>query len=179
MARFYLVRHGETNYELADKRQLIGGAREFVPLTALGRDQIERLALELRDVDAQLIIASPVTRALQSAAILSRLLDLPISVEFDLHEWVPDLTYRYASEEEIFAAYDDMKSHGGEWPAGKERNWEPMSSVRRRASHTLERYAHLERIVVVCHAVVIDSLIRQTLDVGTYRIYQSPAATAP
>lgn len=37
-----------------------------------------------------MILSSPYTRALQTAAILSRELNIDLQVEFDLREWQPD-----------------------------------------------------------------------------------------
>ena len=137
MTTFYLIRHGEPLSSLADERRLRGGMRDFVPLTDLGCDQIERLAKELRSLKRELIVSSPMTRALQSAAILSRLLDLPLRVEFDLHEWLLDLTFSYDQSAKVFEALDEIRNLGGEWPQGETRNWEPKSSVCQRVNKAL------------------------------------------
>ncbi|MBI3972625.1 MAG: histidine phosphatase family protein [Chloroflexi bacterium] len=77
MTSFWLLRHGETDWQLAGERRLIGAANDLVPLTHRGIEQIESAAVTLRQSAPQLILTSPMTRALQSAAILSRALDLP------------------------------------------------------------------------------------------------------
>jgi broad specificity phosphatase PhoE len=171
MTQFYLIRHGEAYYELATKRSLIGGAREFVPLTQRGEQQVEELAQVLKKEQPQLILVSPMTRALQTAALLNRVINVPLKVAFDLHEWWPDLTFRYASSEESLDAFFEMMAAGGEWPQGETRNWEPMSSVRRRVKGVLAQYTHLERVFVVCHGVVIRSLLGEAIDVAEYRLY--------
>lgn len=88
MTTFYLIRHGETMWSLADERRHKVGLRDFVPLTENGCSQIEHLVGSLKSFDGELIVSSPMTRALQSAAILCRHLNLPINVEYDLHEWI-------------------------------------------------------------------------------------------
>ena len=93
MGTVYLVRHGETDWALVNGRRLIGAANDLAPLTSEGIRQILAAAERLRRERVGLLLASPMTRALQSAALLSRVLDVPLQVEFDLHEWVPDLTY--------------------------------------------------------------------------------------
>lgn len=64
MSRFLLVRHGETRYDLAEQRGLIGAAREMVPLTERGIRQIERRAERLRGTGLEMLVSSPLTRAL-------------------------------------------------------------------------------------------------------------------
>jgi broad specificity phosphatase PhoE len=171
LTTFYLLRHGEAQFELADQLRLIGGTRDLVPLTPSGCEQIELAAEQLLEADAQLILASPVTRALQSAAIVSRKLDLPLEVAYHLHEWLPDLTFTYQDSKIQDQAYFEMMDMGGEWPAGQRRDWEPVSSVRRRALGVLRQYCHLERVIVVCHFVVIWSLIQEKLGWAQFRAY--------
>lgn len=44
---------------------------------------------------ADIILASPYTRTLQTAAIISKNTGIPIEVETDLLEWMPDLTFQF------------------------------------------------------------------------------------
>jgi broad specificity phosphatase PhoE len=166
MTLFYLVRHGETDWRVTRERRLKGAAADLVPLTPRGIQQIEVTLELLRPKNAQLILSSPMTRTLQSAAVASRALDLPLTVEFDLHEWVPDLTYSWESAEEVTAAHDECLRLGGEWPPGEQRVWEPHSSVRRRVLATLDRYGHVERVAVFSHGVVMYSLLGRWCELG-------------
>lgn len=70
MTTYYLVRHGEANYDLAERRRLKGHSRDLVPLTERGVAQIEATATELRDLGIEVLLSSPMTRALRSASIL-------------------------------------------------------------------------------------------------------------
>jgi broad specificity phosphatase PhoE len=160
VATVYLVRHGETDWALVNQRRLIGAANDLAPLTDEGARQILAAAERLRRAHVGLLLASPMTRALQSAALLSRALEVPLHVEFDLHEWVPDLTYSWDSPAQVVAAYEDLLRAGGEWPAEDPRpRWEPRSAVRRRVQGVLARYAGLDTtIAVVTHAGVITAL---------------------
>ena len=112
------------------------------------------------------------TRALQSAAIISRLLVVPLTVEFDLHEWVPDTTYTWDSAEAAQAAYAEMIRLGGEWPPGERRWWEPLSNVRRRVLASFDRFAHLDRVIVVGHGVAMQSLIGRSPELAEICEYQ-------
>ena len=63
--------------------------------------ELEETAKDARLLDADLIICSPYTRALQTAAIISREIDKEIVVEPELHEWIVDKTNSITSSEEV------------------------------------------------------------------------------
>jgi broad specificity phosphatase PhoE len=168
MTVFYLLRHGEADYDLAERLRLKGHSRDLVPLTERGVAQIEETTVRLRDLGIQLIISSPMTRALHSAAIVIRLLDVPLRVEFDLREWAPDLTFSYDSVSVVEAASAEYSRDGGEWPAGQSRAWEPRSMVRERVTRVLDQYTHFERVLVVCHSGVISALTERSVGDGNW-----------
>ena len=80
------------------------------------------------------------------------------AVEFALHEWVPDLSFRWTDLKEVLEYQNDFRACEGEWPAGEERCWEPLSSIRSRATEVLRRYLAFDKVLVVCHGMVIYSL---------------------
>ena len=146
MTTFYLIRHGESRLDLAAGENIKGAERgwaaHIIPLTEKGISQIENASKSLSTEGPQIVISSPMSRALQSAAILSRILDLPLRVEFDLHEWI--CGWR-DSMELVGETEAEVHELGGEWPSGETRDWEPMSSVRGRVSRVLERYQTFQR----------------------------------
>ena len=87
---FYLVRHGQPDWDWAEAMRFYGPCSAYMPLTPLGVEQIEHTACDSQLRGASFILASPYTRTMQSAQILSRRLDLPVTVEWDLHEWLYD-----------------------------------------------------------------------------------------
>ena len=87
---FYMVRHGQPDWGWAETMRFFGPCSAYMPLTSLGVEQIEHTACDPLLRGAALILASPYTRTMQSAQILSRRLDLPVTVEWDLHEWLYD-----------------------------------------------------------------------------------------
>ncbi len=172
-ARFILVRHGSPDWNLADQRRLRGGTRDWVPLSPQGVEEVRQAAERLRgEMNAGLIVASPMTRALHTAAILSRALDLPFEVEYDLHEWLPHLNQDFDSFDFVLKAAAEMDSRGGEWPSGESRCWEPLSSVRRRVLAVLRRYQREQAVIVVCHGVVISGLTGEQLLTGGYTSFE-------
>jgi len=107
--------------------------------------------------------------------VLSRALDLPLHVEFDLSEWVPDLTYSWSSLDQVVASVEDFRRCGGEWPAGGPQPvWEPLSAVRKRSLEVLSRYVASRGVVAaVTHGGVIESLtgqIAQLCEVVPYEV---------
>jgi hypothetical protein len=85
----YFVRHGETDYDVVASRGVRGWATSFAPLSHLGRLQIDAIARDYRLQEAEAILCSSYARALESGALLSRALNKPLFVEYDLHEWLP------------------------------------------------------------------------------------------
>lgn len=163
MTTFHLIRHGEPDWPLAAGGNLKGAAgwaAHIVPLTETGIRQIEKASESLEAEDYQLVISSPMTRALQSAAIISRRLGIPLHVEFDLHEWI--CGWRN-SLEQVNETVAEMLESDGEWPPGETKDWEPLSSVRARVGRVLQTHRSFQRVVVVCHETVIYSLTGQRM----------------
>jgi broad specificity phosphatase PhoE len=162
MTAIYLVRHGEADYELISKRRWPGKLADLAPLTARGIEQAADAGQQLSDVGAAKLLSSPFTRTMQTASEVSCRTNLAIDVELDLHEWLPDDTFRWHNLAEVREIVADFDSCGGEWPPGECRKWEPLSSVRRRASAALRRavagVTDDGSIIAVCHEMVIRSI---------------------
>lgn len=124
------VRHGQPDWPFADERELKGAARDLVGLTPKGVSQAEATATNRLLEGAELILTSPYTRALHTAAIISRFQGLHVQVEYDLREWVPDVTGHCDSFAVIRALAEDFRLHAGEYPEGETRVWETHSSLR-------------------------------------------------
>ncbi len=61
------IRHGESAFNAAYKGDGVDPMLFDAPLTARGHDQVAAARLQLRDVPVDLVIATPLTRALQTA----------------------------------------------------------------------------------------------------------------
>ena len=117
--KIFFVRHGHPDYTEPKALGYPGFGNDLAPLDALGRSQAEQTARDPRLKQGQLIVASPFTRALQTAAVLSHRLDLELRVEVGLHEWLPDLTYSYTDVETVERARAEFDAMNG--VAGPER----------------------------------------------------------
>jgi broad specificity phosphatase PhoE len=78
-----LVRHGETSWN--QERRIQGGSSD-VELNELGRKQVERLALALRETKIDAIYSSPLKRALDTAIAIAGHHQLAVQVEPGLRE---------------------------------------------------------------------------------------------
>ena len=155
--KIVFIRHGEPDKTLVDARGFIGQGRDLAPLTALGRQQAAEAAAHPLLEGCQLIVASPYTRALQTAAIISRKTGLDLLVETDLHEFIPDKTFQVKGEEANKALHKDFMRCQGEYPPGETRKWETIAEIIARTKPVLDKYADLgyDRIAVVAHGGVI------------------------
>lgn len=154
-----LMRHAEPDWAVVQGRGWVGAAHDLAPLTARGRSQAVSAAVELAGKGIARVVSSPMTRALQTASLVAHKLGLPLGVDIDLREWLPDDTFRWRTGEEVATAYADLVAHGGEHPLHGSRTWEAISAVEARARAVLDPLAAQEGLVLaVCHEVVIAAL---------------------
>lgn len=158
MAIIYLVRHGVADYCDMLEKGFFGFGRSFAPLSESGIEQAERVAKDERLKTAKLIVSSPYTRALQTAAIISRETGLKIRVEVDLHEWEPDKTNRYTTSEETYALTKEFNENKGVYPEGQQLRWETLDEVRRRVRKVADKYAIYDKVIFVGHGMAFRTL---------------------
>jgi broad specificity phosphatase PhoE len=182
--KVFLVRHGETDWQQLEAKGVKGGAKDFAPLTTIGRVQMDTIANDYRLQEAEAVLCSTYTRALESAARLSQLVNKPLHVEHDLHEWLPNKDGRELSPEDLSQAMQDFRYYTGfsefpdrrsvsakkdlkplhqrQIPPASQRSWESLDEVRQRVLGVFQRYQHFHNVVAVTHAVVIASLVGVT-----------------
>jgi uncharacterized phosphatase len=149
-----LVRHGEPDYEAVRRIGVGAAARNVAPLTAAGRLQAVECASAL-DVAVGRIIASPMTRTLQTAALMARALAVDLEVEVDLREWDSGTDGSAAA---FAAAAAEYRRRRGV-PTTASGAWESASHLRSRAAAAVERWRQVDAVVVlVTHAFVIEAL---------------------
>lgn len=154
--RVYFVRHGETDYEVVENRGVRGWATSFAPLSSVGRLQIDTIARDYRLQEASAIVCSSYARALESAALLSRALNKPLYVEYDLHEWLPQKDPLGDIDRGLLERAADELRPGA---ASPEAPWESVEEVRARVLAVLARYRGYDQLIVVTHAVVIQCVL--------------------
>ena len=79
---FYFIRHGETNWN--NERRVMG--QKDIPLNSKGIEQTKHAAGILKNARIELIISSPLVRALKTAEIISESIQKPILIMDGLKE---------------------------------------------------------------------------------------------
>jgi broad specificity phosphatase PhoE len=171
MTAIYLLRHGEASYDAVRERQWPGTMADLAPLSVRGAAQAAAAAGRLSVVGATRLVSSPFTRTMQTASAVACQAGLSVEVVFNLHEWIPDDSFSWRTHDEVRALLRDFDNCGGEWPDGQRKPWEPMSSVRHRASAALrEAVAAMPdpdgALIAVSHEMVIRSLTGE-IETGT------------
>lgn len=159
--KIFFIRHGKPDYSLSDQRKHTQLEKEFSPLDRKHLYQVEHTANDPHLCHAEIMLSSPYTRALQTAEILNRRLQLPLFVEYDLHEWKADLSGQYLPLAERDCRWEEYKARKGIYPHGETREWETCDSVWRRVRSVLLQYRTYHSIIVVCHWNVIVSQTRR------------------
>ena len=161
--KLIFVRHGEPDHMARQIHfpKYEGAKYDLLHLSPLGIDQVRLSISKLRTVKPDLILSSPYTRSLQTAAILSRATDVEIIIEPELHDWLPvqgkpanlssALIEQKAQEFLQFKATGIMPAH---------RTWETEEEMRERAGRVFAKYRQLPTLIVSTHEAVIRAVIR-------------------
>jgi len=156
---FYLIRHGHSDYSEKHTKVYKGYGVNLAPLTKEGVECIKQTALDPRLKNVKLVLSSPYTRALQTAAIIAVETGAEIAVETDLHEWVADRNYNYIPDPQSDAAYAEFTACGGVPPEGEKPAWEDNACLVKRLRGVLEKYAGCGDVAVACHGTVIQAAV--------------------
>lgn len=156
--KFILVRHGEPRYDEVIEKGYVGMGYDLGKLSENGVRQAEERAKDPLLKDAEIIISSPYTRALQTAAIISRLTDIPLTVENDLHEWMPDTTFLF--DQDANDSFQEYLSAQGVRNVSHRYRWESYPDLKKRVQLTLIKYKNYKKVIVVCHGIVMSALTR-------------------
>ncbi len=154
---FYFVRHGKTDYSQRNTKIYQGWGVNLAPLSELGVQQIKETAKDERLKGTDLILSSPYTRAVQTAAILSKELGADIVIETDLHEWMANKSYVYDEDEIAENSFQEYTENHGVYPPDGEKVWEDAATVKKRILKVLEKYKHYNKVIIACHGLMIQA----------------------
>jgi probable phosphoglycerate mutase len=154
MKTIILVRHGESESNVA---KIQTDATDKYPLTVRGRSQVERLTQDLALVGPNALYSSPVLRAIETAGIISRRLNIPVQVNPALVErgWGRANGMRVSTFEEEVDLCLGADRYG----------IEPISSITKRVAEFMEGLS-IGITVAVTHADVIRSAVIQALGIN-------------
>lgn len=163
MTRFYLVRHGQTLWNVERKYQ----GQSDVPLTKTGELQAEKVAKRLKDKDIDAIYASDLSRTINTAKEIAVYHDLSVKKDKDIRE------LSFGIWEGL--TFDEIKKR---WPKELE-DWqknpfekrppkgETLTDLYKRTSNFMMRIAKnnpKSKVVVVTHAGPIRAILAQILN---------------
>ena len=156
MTTFYLIRHAEPRYDEVVERGIYGMAFNFGKLTDNGVLQAHERGKDEVLKKSQIILSSPYTRALQTAAIIASHLGLEVIVEHDLHEWMPDLNPNFDADGE--SAFESYMAQNGQKDINNSFDYETYDAIKKRMELVLLKYTQYEEVIVVSHGIAISSL---------------------
>lgn len=143
-----LIRHGETDWNASGRLQ----GREDIELNKAGRDQAIELIRYLQKSEWDLIITSPLKRALESARIIATGLLLPEPLIMN------ELCERNYGEASGLLP-DERRNR---FPDGKFPGQEEFEDLRKRAMDAIDRIAGIypgKRIILMSHGAWINSVL--------------------
>lgn len=151
--KIYLIRHGEPDYSFIKKGDSCAWSN-VAPLTEKGKKMAEQLK-EKPELKTGKVICSNYTRALQTAYIAFG--DREITVEPELHEWVPDKTYQTPAHEVILRNMEYKHFHGIN--KNNDDVWEDIPSMNKRIISVIDKYKNEEKLIIVAHERIINSIM--------------------
>lgn len=150
-----LVRHSEPNYSEVDSKGYSGFGRDLAPLTINGIEQAHAASQNELFMNAELVISSPYTRALHTAAIISKNLDLSLMVEVGFHERLPDVKNELKTKEEFRNSFKEYDFYKGIYTDNKIHYWESVEQQINRIQQSLSKYTIHKKIIIVTHGELI------------------------
>lgn len=145
MQQMYIIRHGQS---IANASRILAGQQES-PLSELGQKQAIEAGKAAADYDFDVIISSPLIRALQTAEIIAE----HIGFDKNLIVTIPDLIERSFGDIEGKKYEDTPFGSGNTIETEKAPGIEPLEHFYERAKRALETLYEVpgQRILVVCH----------------------------
>lgn len=156
--KILMIRHGVPDYSYGDSHGFIGHGNDLAPLDMTRIDDVIKTSKDERLKNAELIVSSPYTRTLQTAAIISKETNLDIVIEPDLREWEPDLSYQYTGND-LREIVKDYVACGGTKPTDRQVNWESKEEVKNRISKVIDKYKDYNCVIFVFHQFAMQSIL--------------------
>lgn len=174
MPKLYVVRHGQTEFNLENRMQ----GRIDSPLTQRGRADAEALGRYLSNIDFDLVLASPSKRAQITAELICTGRDINIQVEKDIRE-INMGSWEGRTKEEIMKAFPEE----GEIFYNKPHLYKALEGdsyydVQDRAVSAVKRLAEQHEggnILLVTHTVVIRAIIAYFKGRSMADLWKGPA----
>ena len=154
---FYLVRHGQTNWNLEGKIQ----GKTDIPLNEAGLRQAEFLAAALENRKLEAVYASPLSRALATAELVARQSGLTVQILPQLRE-VDFGLWEGKGWREVEASYGEDFRRWDQDPArAAPTGGESRESCKKRCRQAIEELIRREEhcVALVAHGGILVHLI--------------------
>ena len=153
--KIIFVRHGEPDYRELEERSYTGFGIDLAPLSEKGRKQAQDLCKNPLFQSADLLVASAVTRALETASYLACATGLPLRVEPLLHEWQVYET----GIENFETARCLFLENKGELLPNSPVQYETSEEMRSRFLKSMRKYRDYQTVVVVTHRMLMRQFV--------------------
>lgn len=158
MKHFYIFRHGESTYNISNRVQ---GHSDDSQLTDKGRKQAQETAIKLHNKNIEIIVSSPLKRAIETGNIVASKLNVPLTTDHRFIEVnvgvIEGLNY-----DEVMEKYGELYQR---WRSSDKdntdicfENGETKKNVRRRVFEALNFYAEetgYSNIAVSGHGIIL------------------------
>lgn len=171
MTRLYIVRHGQTKWNIESRAQ---GSKN-IELTEKGREQAKLLAQRIKDYEIDCIYSSDLDRAFDTAMMIGKEKNLQVSKieglrEMCFGEW-EGLTNDKIKEDymEHYTIWRN-KPHQAHIPGG-----EKLVEVQKRglkAIHEIITNNKNKNILIVSHGITIKTILLGILDIDLSNLYK-------
>lgn len=163
MTELCLVRHGQTDWNRLEIIQV----REDNPLNALGRQQAEESAFYLSQEQWDIIVSSPLSRAIDTAQAIATACGIEHGA-IRLDERFIEREFGAASGKPVKGIYEAVQADDQERIPGLESEDEMRARVFEGMTHLVDTYPG-QRIIVVCHSHAIKAALSAVDDTYTFR----------
>ena len=159
---FYIFRHGQSTYNLNGRIQ--GQTNDSV-LTDLGKEQAASIGERLKDKNIEIIICSPLLRALQTAELANKNINKEIVKDENFTEvdvGVVEGMHYLEAQEKYKEEFEKMHSHGSEYDNSCYPQGETRKQVRERIFNGLEHWASNDKynnIAVSSHGIMLSQTL--------------------
>ena len=153
--KIIFIRHSKADYSACFERGFIGYGLDLAELTSEGIEIAKNACNNPIFQGAEIIISSPFTRALHTAAILSRNLNLDLITEIDFREHTLDTTQQVGTTDALKELWADSDLYNKKHPDGESKRWEEQKTLRERVFNALLKYTQYKKVIIVSHGMLI------------------------
>ncbi len=159
---FYIFRHGECPFNLSGHIQ---GQRFNGSLTEHGKRQALMVGLALQDKQIDVIVSSPMRRAVQTAQLARHFIPAPILIDnrfIEVNMGIIEGMHISVAEQKFAALYKHWRSNNPQDAEVCFENGETKAAVRRRIFAALNHYAlqtPYQNIAVSGHGITISQTL--------------------